>query len=273
MYTSSSEGTDSAVQLAYAANRSIGVKALRLLLKHDIRPCLLILPSPDRASHTDEIRSLLPGVPVIEGDSLGTRRSLALLSSMQIDYILSVHYPHLFCAEILRIPKVGTLNLHPAYLPFNRGWHTPSWAILEKTPMGATLHWVDEGVDTGDIALQRQVAVMPEDTADSLYKRTLQQELELLREAVPLLRTRKLPRKPQNGPGTAHKQRDLEAVRMLDLSAEERVGTIIDRIRALTTSARGEAAFFVVDGRRYIVRVEISEDGTEQQTNRGGQCD
>ncbi|MCH7600390.1 MAG: hypothetical protein IH973_11595, partial [Myxococcales bacterium] len=43
----------------------------------------------------------------------------------------------------------------------------PSWAILENTPYGATLHWVEEGMDTGDIALQREVSVLPSDTAEN----------------------------------------------------------------------------------------------------------
>lgn len=74
-------------------------------------------------------------------------------------------------AEDLRM----VLNLHPALLPENRGWHTPSWVILNPTRFGATLHFVSEG--------QRELPVEPSDIADALYQKALDLEFEVFREA------------------------------------------------------------------------------------------
>ena len=79
-----------------------------------------------------------------------------MLEQLSLDYIICVHFPYIVPREILSIPKYGVTNLHPAYLPYNLGWHTPSWAILENTPIGATLHYMDECVDTGDIIHQKK---------------------------------------------------------------------------------------------------------------------
>ena len=146
------------------------------------------------------------------------------------------------------------------FLPYNRGWHTPSWAILDQTPYGATLHWVDEGLDTGDIALQHTVEVRPSDTANELYARVLTTELEILQEALPLMRSGTLPRTPQTGTGTSHTKSDLNCQRRLDLNERLPVHEVLRRIRALTTNRDDEAAWFEIDGERYLVQLIVQKD-------------
>jgi methionyl-tRNA formyltransferase len=153
-----------------------------------------------------------------------------------------VHFPHIIPSALLNIPSIGALNLHPAYLPWNRGWHTPTWAIYDQTPYGATLHWIDEGLDTGPIALQKRIDILDSDTADALYQRALAAEEELFAEAIPLLLEGTLPKIPQDGEGTSHKKKDIASLRELsnDMTSEE----IERRTRALTTNNSDEAAFF-----------------------------
>ena len=140
--------------LVLAANRRIGLQALEIFLDVGWQPVALIVPDGEKADCVREMWDLLTGVPVFEGKAFCSPTNIDQLRALHPDYILSVHFPYLIPSEILAIPAIGTLNLHPAYLPYNRGWHTPTWAIYEGTPFGATLHWVDKGVDTGDIALQ-----------------------------------------------------------------------------------------------------------------------
>ncbi len=251
-------------RLVYAGNRRIGIAGLRMLLELGWRPSALILPAGPAAEGVEEMCALLPAVPVIERDALTHGEVIRELRELAIDYLLSVHYPHKLSAEVVAIPDIGTLNLHPAWLPFNRGWHTPSWAILDRTPFGATLHWVDDGIDSGDIALRRALTVLPGDTAHGLYRRALRLEEELLREALPLMLERKLPRRPQESDGTTHAKRDLAAVQRLDLSRKAPIGEVLDRLRALTTNRPEEAAYFELMGRRYRVRIEIEEVSAEE---------
>lgn len=250
------------VRVIYAANRAIGLSCLRALLDEGITPCALLIPEGSQAEYVTEMRELLSEHPVIEGLAFREPESVELLRELEPDYLVSVHFPYIIPSQVLSIPTVGNLNLHPAYLPYNRGWHTPSWAILEDTVYGATLHWIDEGVDTGDIALQEKIEVLPEDTAHSLYQRVLHLEEELFRKAIPLLRTKSLPRRRQEGTGTSHSKADLRKVQQLDLNQRERIGELLRRLRALTTNRWEEAAFFEVDGRRYRIRVEIRPEDT-----------
>jgi|GEM_PF-244762 len=254
------------LRIAFAANRNIGLQALRLLLEHGIEPVVLVLPkSKTLDPAVAEMQRTVPHVPVIHGKIFREPKGIEQLQALDLDYFFSVHFPYIIPQSVLDVPRIGGLNLHPAYLPFNRGWHTPSWAILEQTPYGATLHWVDEGTDTGDIALQRRVEVQPTDTADTLYARVLAAEIELLREAIPLLESRALPRIPQEGQGTAHVKSDLTRMRRIDLDQHMQARDLLRQIRALTTNRDDEAAYFEVDGERYLVQLSVRRDVSEQR--------
>jgi len=122
------------------------------------------------------------------------------------------------------------------------------------------LYWMEEETDAGDIALQRPLEVRPDDTADSLHARVLDLEIEVLREAVPLLASRTLGRTPQSLDGTFHRTRDLADVRRLDLGTTMSVSRVLDHLRALTTNRPEEAAYFELHGARYRVRVEIERE-------------
>ncbi|MGH8605534.1 MAG: formyltransferase family protein, partial [Gammaproteobacteria bacterium] len=237
-------------RIAYAANRSIGLRGLELLLEAGLLPDILMLPDVDRAEFADEMKGLVPGSEVVEGKKF-REAERDILAAAELDYILSVHYPYIIPREVFEIPRIGTLNLHPSYLPFNRGWHTPTWAIVDGNPYGATLHWVDESLDTGEIALQKRLDVRPDDTAHTLYERVLQLELELLREALPLLVHRRLPRAPQPACGSLHLKEELRELQRLELTEFRQIGEVVKLLRALTTNNWDEAAYFEINGAAY----------------------
>jgi len=119
---------------------------------------------------------------------------------------------------------------------------------------------MSEKLDEGDIIHQREVTILPEDTANSLYKRVLDLEYEVFKEAVPQLVSLAPNRVKQIEEGTEHKKTDLENIREISLSEEIKAGDLINKIRALTTNNSDEAAFFVVDGVRYNIQVRIIKE-------------
>lgn len=247
----------STVRLIFAGHRQIAVDCLTVLLEEGIIPHALLLPA--HADRGELLRALLPNIPVVEGTAFRHPDGIAFLRDLRPDYLLSVHFPLLLPKEVLAIPRVGALNLHPALLPWNRGWHTPTWSIEEGTPFGVTLHWVDEGLDTGDIALQRGIPVLPSDTAHTLYQRALQTEVALFRDALPLLKVHALPRVPQSPQATMHRKSDLAALQQLDL--QRMTGeSLLRRLRALTTSKPEESAWFEGGGKRYHLCMHPSPD-------------
>ena len=248
-------------RIAFAGDRDVAVGALRHLVDQGVEPSALLLP--EAASHAGELRALCPSLGpdhVLIGSAFSESAGVELLSGLDLDFIVCVHFPLIVPEAVLELPRHGALNLHPAYLPWGRGWHTPSWTILEGTPAGATLHFMDAGVDSGDIVDQERLETDPGDTAHTLYARLKDLELEVFKRAWPLLSDGDHERRPQPDGGSQHRRADLleDDVQRIDPQAPTRA--TLERLRALTTDRWEEAAFYESDGRRYRVRVEIRED-------------
>ncbi|MEA2461334.1 MAG: dTDP-4-amino-4,6-dideoxyglucose formyltransferase, partial [Actinomycetota bacterium] len=200
---------------------------------------------------------------VFRGPEFRDEGSMQALLELELDYIICVHFPYIVPQDVLEIPRVGVTNLHPALLPYNRGWHTPTWAILDDTPYGATLHFMSAAVDEGDVILQEPLAVSPGDTADDLYRRALRLEEEVFAAAWPLLVSKDPPRRPQDaGVATAHRPADLtdSGIQKIDLSQETTAEDLVRRLRAMTTNNVEEAAYFEVDGKKYRLQLHITEE-------------
>lgn len=254
------------LRIAFAGDRDIAVWVLRFLRKQGVEPYALMISAPGRASHASDLVELyqhLDDEHILVGDRFRSDEGIALLRALELDYIVSVHFPYIVPEAVLALPRVGVLNLHPAYLPFNRGWHTPSWAILEGTPAGATLHFMDKGIDTGAIVHRKQLEVSPGDTADTLYTKLKQLEFEVFREGWQTIERGTYRCEAQDPKaGTTHKRDDLltPEIQLIDLDEIVDAGSFLRRLRALTTNRVDEAAYFVKDGKRYRVQITIHEE-------------
>ena len=254
------------LRIAFAGDRDIAVAVLKFILSQGVKPQALLLSEMNKASHASELRQLctdLDDEHVLIGVQFREPEGASFLRSLNLDYLICIHFPYIVPSAVLTIPRIGVLNLHPAYLPYNRGWHTPSWAILKDTPIGGTLHFMDEGVDTGDIIFQRHLAISPNDTAHTLYERLKLLEYEVFCEAWPLLAQGNYQRKSQvHNRGSEHRRRDLLSanVQKIELHQQVEASDLLRRLRALTTNRIDEAAYYEIDGQRYRVQVIITEE-------------
>lgn len=253
-------------RLAFAGDRDVAVQVLDHLLAAGDRPLALLVSDADRASHAHALRARCAHLPddlVLVGRGFREPEGIARLRALALDLVVCVHFPYVVPDEVLALPRVGVLNLHPALLPWNRGWHTPSWAILDGTPIGATLHFMDRGVDTGDVVHQRELAVREGDTAHALYARLKALEVELFAEAWPALVAGTYARRAQPAGGSSRRRAELftPEVQRLELDAPTTARAVLRRLRALTTSDPRESAYFEDgDGRRLRVRVTIEPE-------------
>jgi methionyl-tRNA formyltransferase len=125
------------------------------------------------------------------------------------DMIISYNYRHILKKEVLSIPEKGSVNLHISYLPWNRGANANVWSFLEDTPKGVTIHLIDEGIDTGEILLQKEV-VFDEDreTLKTSYENAHKEIQALFRENWNRIREGEIKPRKQSGEGTIHYVRD-----------------------------------------------------------------
>jgi len=252
-------------RVVYAGDRDVSVEVLDVLLENDVSPVALLLSSPDRASHDSTLRKRCPHLSeteIFRGRAFQHPGGMNTLRALNPDFLLSVHFPYVIPPEVLALPEIAPLNLHPAYLPYNRGWHTPSWALLENTPIGATLHVMTSEVDAGPIVNRSRLSVRPDDTAHTLYQRIKALEVEVFENAWPRLQAGTVDPTLPSEDGSLHNANDLHdpAVQRINRDERLRAGALIDRLRALTTNRTDEAAYFEQDGTRYRVQISITPD-------------
>lgn len=108
--------------------------------------------------------------------------------------------------EVIDAPKHGSIIYHPSILPRHRGASAINWTLMQGDKIGGfSVFWADDGLDTGDILLQKECEVLPEDTVNSIYNRFLFPEgVKGMVEAVRLIAEGKAPRIPQPVEGATY---------------------------------------------------------------------
>lgn len=107
------------------------------------------------------------------------------LKILSPDIICICHFEKIVKKNILKIPKYGCINLHPSILPHYRGLAPQHWPIIngdEET--GVTVHFVNEGIDTGDIIIQRKIKIKDDEYVSDLQKRMLGIYRTIMVEAI-----------------------------------------------------------------------------------------
>lgn len=171
---------------------------LEKLVKERERVCVVILSNNDITLKSAEpIMSLARNhnIPVC---LVGKANLADVLYRFEPEIAVLVQFRQVLSTEEINIPKY-CINIHPSLLPKYRG----HWAIsrmLEdhEKETGVTVHYLDEGIDTGDILLQKTVPIHPEDNEMTLRKKLLRQEVEVMYEAIGLLKSGAAPRISQD---------------------------------------------------------------------------
>ena len=116
------------------------------------------------------------------------------------DLVILAFVTDLIPEALLDIPSIGTICYHPSLLPRHRGASGINWAVIQgDTHTGLTILWVDKGIDTGPILLQKEVEILPEDTTGSLYfSKLFEMGVDAIVESVALIKSGQAPKLPQD---------------------------------------------------------------------------
>lgn len=146
----------------------------------------------EKAAQRENIR-LWPGNLVKSPEFAGTVRDA------EVDILLNVHSLYLIHPDVLTAPRVGCYNLHPGPLPRYAGLNSVSWAIYHGEPShGVTVHRMEAGIDTGDIAYQALFPILESDSALCLYSRCIREGVSLLERLLADALSGTIPRIPQD---------------------------------------------------------------------------
>ena len=138
-------------------------------------------------------------VPLIDTGRLA-KREPGWLADKRPDLGIMAFVTAILPPQVLETPHEGTIEYHPSLLPRHRGRSGMNWAIIQGDEMtGLTIFWVDRGIDTGPILLQKEAAIDEGDTMGSLYfEKLYPMGLDALKEAVRLVEKGGAPRIPQD---------------------------------------------------------------------------
>jgi methionyl-tRNA formyltransferase len=139
-----------------------------------------------------------------------------ILEEEGFDFLISYGYRHIIKKEVLDKFPSRAINLHISYLPWNRGADPNFWSFVENTPKGVTIHFLDEGIDTGDIIAQKNVCFDSErETLASTYQKLHQEIQDLFKRNWPDIKSGKCKRVRQPEKGTIHRKKDRQNLQFL----------------------------------------------------------
>lgn len=168
----------------------------------------LAVTQPDRPSGRGlelsaspvKVSALSHGVPIAQPDKIKNNESFrAQLEELHPNAIVVVGYGRLIPQWMIDLPRFGNLNLHASLLPKYRGAAPIQWAIAQgETITGVTTMRIDAGLDTGDILLQRELAIGPDDTAETIAPRLAEIGAQLMVETLRGLQAGTVEARPQD---------------------------------------------------------------------------
>ena len=144
--------------------------------------------------------ALEQGVPTHPTQSLRSRGFMQTYADLGAELNVLAFVTVIIPERVLDLPPHGSIQYHPSLLPLHRGRSAINWAIINgETETGVTIFWVDRGIDTGPVLLQKTAPISPTDTVASLYRSHLfPQGVDGLAEAVAMVREGTAPRTPQD---------------------------------------------------------------------------
>lgn len=194
------------MRIVFIGTGEIGVPTLRTLLnsEHEV---VAVVTQPDKRVGREQRIEPPPikkeiaktRIPILQPARIKDQQATEEIRDFAPDVVVVVAYGQILPRDVLEIPRLACLNLHASLLPRWRGAAPIQAAIAAgDCETGITAMYMDEGLDTGDILLQRSVEILPNDTGGSLHDRLAQIAPEALLESLRLLSAGNAPRIPQD---------------------------------------------------------------------------
>jgi methionyl-tRNA formyltransferase len=162
------------------------------------------------------------------------------------DILVVAYYPRILKKE--EFEPQPTINFHPGLLPYNRGMYPHIWPLVDGSPAGVTIHYIDAGVDTGDIIGQVKIGVTPTMIASDLEKITQKEIFKLFKRLWPKIKKGVRGRR-QNGKGSYHYGKEISTIQEFDRDT-------IMRLRACTFDDRSYG-YFMDNGKKTYVGIKF----------------
>jgi methionyl-tRNA formyltransferase len=192
----------SAARAVVFAYHDVGVRCLKTLLSGGVA-VPLVVTVPDDPREQQWFASVAAtaadyGLDVVAPEDPHAPQLIRRISELQPDFVFSFYYRSMLGAPLLRAARRGALNMHGSLLPKYRGRAPVNWAILRgERETGATLHYMVERADAGDIIDSQAVPILHDDEAREVFTKVTVAAETVLARSLPALIAGTAPRRPQ----------------------------------------------------------------------------
>ena len=190
----------SAIVFAY---HDVGVRCLKVLLAQGVQVALVVTHRDNAGENIwfDSVAAVARehDIPAITPEDPNLAATVEAVAGLDADFLFSFYFRQMIGPALLAAGAKGALNMHGSLLPKYRGRVPVNWAVIKgERETGATLHYMVEKPDAGDIVDQQAVPILPDDTALEVFRKvTLAAEI-VLHRTLPLLIADKAPRVKQD---------------------------------------------------------------------------
>jgi len=195
------------MRILFMGSAGFACPCLEQLLSSSRDEVVAVVTQPDRPKGRNLEVSACPvkaylgsrNIPVLSPAKVNTPESLAAIQGLRPDLLVVVAYGQILKPDLLAIPPLGCINVHGSLLPRYRGAAPIQWAVAHGDAVsGVTTMYMNEGMDTGDMILKRELPIDPGDTGGSFHDKLAKVGADLLGETVELIRSGRVPRVPQD---------------------------------------------------------------------------
>jgi methionyl-tRNA formyltransferase len=235
-----------------------GLEVLRYLLgrKNVCVPAVIVHPE-ENALCREEIAGLCSdrGIEII--DIIEACAGFEeLIRPIAPHFTISIYFDYILDERFIGLATRDSINLHPGYLPYNKGFYYYAWAVLDGTPAGVSIHRMVSDVDAGPIISQSRVRIAKTDTGTDIYRNHVNESIRLFQATWPSLEDRSYHCFPQAHKGTRKKISQTNAAREIDPDRQYTARELIDLLRVFTFGEQGGCTV-ELDGKRYSVTLRV----------------
>lgn len=193
-------GYDCRMKILFMGGHELGKLTLDYLIEKGKNVVGVVMTDTEEAWYkgAEEV-AFKYNIPLYKEMNINTGDFVSKVKLINPDLIISVNFSQLLKSEIIGIPPRGCINTHASLLPKYRGRAPLNWAIINgEKATGVTVHYINEGIDTGDIILQERINIGEEEYIGDLLEKVKKIYPKLVDEAIDMIEENRVIRTKQN---------------------------------------------------------------------------
>lgn len=246
-------------KIALLIDKNIGLDVLKFLkLKQYLLYVYLVSNSKN---YKNQVLKILKDntIKIYTGKKIfSSNKHLVYFKEQKFDALICVYWPWILNKDIYSTAK-KTINFHPSYLPYNKGWYPLVHSINNKTYHGITLHRIEEKPDEGAIWSQKIIKIKPEETSKDIYLRTQYELFNLFKKNWSKIINNKIkPKLQKKIKNHYHTKKDVEKYDIIKLNKKYLGKDLIDQLRSRTFGKK-TFSYFKINNTKIYIHIQLSK--------------